>query len=108
MGFKEQVQEDLDTVFFCGEEFAESHQVNGREILIIVDNEQLAEFYSRKSSAVTEQIFTESILFYVRKNDLDFEPVPHQYLEYDGSGYLITDVKEDESMYAIVLEANDH
>ena len=47
-------------------------------------------------------------MFYVRKKDLDFEPVPGQYLEYDGQGMIISDVKTDDSeSYTIVLGANE-
>lgn len=105
MNFKEQLLEDLNTVFFNPDEFAEKHTINGVEVDIVVDNDKLAElFISRQIN--TEQLFTDSIMFYVRKCDLDFEPVPEQYIEYDGRGYLITDVKTDDESYTIVLGVN--
>lgn len=105
MIFKEQLLEDLDTVFFNPDEFAEKHTINGSEVDIVVDNDKLAElFISRQIN--TEQLFTDSIMFYVRKCNLDFEPVPGQYIEYDGHGYLITDVKTDDESYTIVLGVN--
>lgn len=105
MNFKEQILEDLNTVFFNPDEFAEKHTINGAEVDIVVDNDKLAElFISRQIN--TEQLFTDSIMFYVRKRDLDFEPVPEQYIEYDGHGYLITDVKTDDESYTIVLGVN--
>ena len=55
----------------------------------------------------TEQLFTDSIMFYVRKKDLDFEPVPGQYLEYDGRGYIVSDVKTDDESYTVVMGANE-
>jgi len=106
MGFKEQLQEDMNTVFFNPEEFAEQHLINGDNVNIVVDNDTLAEFFTRKQVHV-EQIFTDSIMFYVRKCDLGFEPVPGQYINYDGCGYLITDVKTDDDSYTIVLGANE-
>lgn len=106
MGFREQLQEDLDTVFFNPDEFAEGHVINGENVDIIVDNDALAElFLSRQIH--TEQIFTDSIMFYVRKKDLGFEPVPGQYIDYDGHGYLVTDVKTDDDSYTVVLGVND-
>ncbi len=102
MGFKEQLLEDLDSVFFSLGEFAETHIINGAEVDIIVDNDKLAELYITKETH-TEGLFTDSIMFYVRKKDLDFEPVPGQYLKYDGQGKLISDVKEDGETYTIVL-----
>ncbi len=106
MGFKEQLTEDLDSVFFNAEEFAESHVINGSKVNIVVDNDKLAELYLAKGTH-TEQLFTDSILFYVRKKDLDFEPVPGQYLEYDDRVFLISDVKTDNESYTVVMGANE-
>ena len=106
MGFKEQLLDDLDAVFFNPEEFAESHTINGAEVDIVVDNDKLADIYISKETH-TEELFTDSMMFYVRKKDLDFEPVPGQYLEFDGRGMLISDVKTDDESYTIVLGANE-
>lgn len=106
MGFKEQLQEDLDTVFFNCEEFAETHCINGKDVSIVMDNDKLEELViNRRKDMHTEQLFTDSIMFYVRKKDLDFEPVPGQYLDYDGRGYIINDVKTDDESYTVVMEA---
>jgi len=106
MGFKEQLLDDLDSVFFNPEEFAETHTINGVEVDIVVDNDKLAELYISKETH-TEELFTDAIMFYVRKKDLDFEPVPGQYMKYDGRGMLISDVKTDDESYTIVLGANE-
>lgn len=102
MEFKEQVAADLDAVFFNSEEFAESHTINGVEVEIIVDNDKLVELYISKDTH-TEELFTDSILFYIRKKDLDFEPVPNQYLEYDGRDYVISNVNDEGECYAIIM-----
>lgn len=107
MGFKEQFLEDLDEVFFNSEEFAELHMINGQETLIVIDNDALAELYISRDTH-TDQIFTDSIMFCVRKKDLDFEPVVDQYLEYDGDSYLITNVKISTGTYTVVLGGNRH
>lgn len=106
MGFREQLSEDLDSVFFNAEEFAESHMINGVSVNIVVDNDRLAELYLSKDTH-TDELFTDSILFYIRKKELDFEPVPGQYIEYDGRGFLISDVKTDDESYTIVMGANE-
>lgn len=106
MGFKEQLKEDLDAVFYNPDEFAERHCINGENVDIVVDNDALAELFIQRQIH-TEQIFTDSIMFYVRKCDLGFEPVPGQYINYDGDGYKITDVKTDDESYTIVLGVNE-
>lgn len=106
MGFKEQLAEDLDAVFFNAEEFAETHMINGAEVDIVVDNDKLAELFISKDTD-TKELFTDSMLFYVRKKDLVFEPVPGQYIELDGHGCMISDVKTDDGTYTIVIEATE-
>lgn len=41
MTFKEQIQQDLDTVFLNLDEFAELRRVEGKQIPVVVDNDQL-------------------------------------------------------------------
>lgn len=106
MNFKEQLSEDLDAVFFNCKEFAESHTINGVSVDIVIDNDKLSELYLAKGTH-TEQLFTDSVMFYVRKKDLDFEPVPGQYLNYDDRVFLISDVKTDGEMYTVVMGANE-
>lgn len=110
MDFKEQLQIDLDTVFFNSREFAELHCINGNEIAIIIDNDRLEELERNRQGypqAHEEQLFTDTMMFYVRKTDLDFEPVPGQYLEYDGRCYIVNNVKKDDESYTVVMEANE-
>ena len=107
MGFKEQLQEDLNTVFFNLAEFAEMHVINGKEVPVVIDNDKLAELYIGRDIH-TEQLFTDATMFYVRRDDLEFEPVPDQYLEFDGRGCMVTDVKIDDGTYTVVLEVNEH
>lgn len=107
MGFREQMREDLGAVFFNLSEFAEMHVINGKEVPAVIDNEKLAELYLGRDTHA-EEIFTDKIMFYVPETELEFEPVPGQYLEFDGEGYLVTDVKRDGGIYTVVLEANEH
>lgn len=41
MTFKERIQQDLDTVFLNLDEFAELRRVEGKQIPVVVDNDQL-------------------------------------------------------------------
>ena len=41
MTFKEQIRQDLDTVFLNLDEFAELRRVEGKQIPVVVDNDQL-------------------------------------------------------------------
>ncbi|RKJ18420.1 hypothetical protein D7X48_18250 [bacterium D16-50] len=106
MGFREQLSEDM-AVFFNPEEFAEKHTINGVGVTPIIDNDTLAELYIQKDTE-TESLFTDSVLMYVQQSELDFEPVPDQYLDFDGRTYIVTDVKLAGGVYAFVLGVKGH
>ena len=106
MGFKEQTAEDMAVFFHC-DEFADLHTINGREVAVVMDNDTLEELYISKETE-TDQLFTDSLLFYVPESELDFEPVPGQYIDFDGRGYLVTDVKYSGGLYIIVMGVNGH
>lgn len=106
MGFREQLEEDMG-VFFNLEEFADIHTVNGAEVSAVIDNEALAGLYISRDTR-TESLFTDSIMVYIQESSLDFEPVPEQCIDFDGHIYIISDVKLDGGIYAIVMEVNGH
>lgn len=106
MGFKEQLAEDMG-VFFNHDEFAGTHLINGVEVSAIIDNDTLADLYVSKGTE-TDSLFTDSILIFVQGSELGFEPVPGQYIDFDGNTYIITDVKLDSGLYAIVMGVNGH
>ena len=40
-GFKDMIQEDIKNVFLNFEEFGETHEINGVEVLVIIDENEL-------------------------------------------------------------------
>lgn len=103
--FKEQLEKDLDSVFSNMNEFAETHMIDGKEVPIVLDNDRIIEL-SMGKTVETRGIFTDDILFFVQKKDLDYEPVAGQHMEFDGEMYPISDVKEDFGGYTIILTGN--
>ena len=103
-GFKEMLQNDL-TVFFNQDEFAETRLIDGKEMVIVIDDEELAK---RKSSASnpTDGIYNAALLFYVRKSDFDEKPEPGQHIEVEHEIYRVATIEEDAVMYTIALERN--
>lgn len=103
--FKEQLEKDMDTIFFNPNEFAENHMIDGKEIPIVVDNDRIIELSLGKTTE-TRGIFTDDIMFFVLKKYLDYEPCAGQHMTFDGETYPISDVKEDFGGYTIVLSGN--
>lgn len=105
MTFDEQIHQDLSLVFFNSFEFAKEHEVQGKTVPVIMDNDELLKLELIKSES-SDGIFTGKIMFFVQESELDFEPFVEQYITFDGQSYKVTDTKHDDGIYTIVIEAN--
>lgn len=101
-GFKDMVAADRAGVFLDLEFFGEKHRVEGREILIVVDLDELVERQGGQDLAVTES----TMLFYARAEDLPARRPAGQCLNVDGREYLIDKWTEDMGLATIVLHEN--
>lgn len=104
--FKEQMERDLDSTFFNTDEFAELHAVDGKEIPVVVDNETLLQLNMGKT-VNSDGIFTDSIIIFVQKKYLDYEPVIGQVIDFDGVTYPVDNVLSDTGGYTIILRGNE-
>ena len=104
--FKEQMERDLDSTFFNTDEFAELHTVDGKEIPVVVDNETLLQLNMGKT-VNSDGIFTDSIIIFVQKKYLDYEPVIGQVIDFDGVTYPVDNVLSDTGGYTIILRGNE-
>ncbi len=100
MGFKEMVQKDLD-VFFNQEEFSEIHLINGVQLPVVIDNDQLM----KRSKVEYQGISVGQLLFYV-KSSLIPEPSQGDPFTFDNKLMYVFDVREDCGMYEIILQQN--
>ncbi|NBH12752.1 hypothetical protein D3Z36_00775 [Lachnospiraceae bacterium] len=104
--FKEQLEKDFDDTFFNLDEFAELHTIDGNEIPVVVDNEALIGLNMGKS-VETDGIFTDSIIIFVQRKYLDYEPVIGQVIDFDGVTYPIDNVLSDTGGYTMILRGNE-
>lgn len=104
MTFKEAVQDDVKGVFLNPEEFGEMHRLNHKEVLIIIDENELTE-REKRMKGVDEELHSRQLLFYVAAKDVGPLPSPGKVLTLDGRDYLITDAQSECGIYSISLEA---
>ena len=102
MSFKEMVAADLAATFFDPEAYGEKYRVEGKEIYIVVDNDELKARQGGQDLAVAES----STLFYARCEDLPTRKAPGSNLNINGRECLIDDWKVDVGMATIVLREN--
>lgn len=104
-GFHEMVERDIDAVFFNLDEFAEKKMIDGKEMDIVIDEDELQRRKSNTSNP-TDGVYNAQLLFYVKKSYFDSRPVPGQPMRVEKRIYRIADVQEDAVCYTITLERN--
>lgn len=103
--FKEHLTYDL-SVFFNLDEFAETHDIDGRQVVAVVDSDIL----KIRSERITERydgIHKGEVAVYVRAVDLPDRPVFGQHVRLDDKLYLVAECTEDMGVLEIVLGANE-
>ena len=109
MTFKGQIAADTKNVFMNALEFSEEHIIDGRNMLCIVDNNELMARrvkYKFGSKFYVDQVGIKDILIYVRAEDFGALPAIGRTLIFDGKPYIICDAVNESGIYSINLEMN--
>ena len=101
-GFKDMVADDIMAVFLNLDEFAEKYRVEGKNIDIVVDNDELKKRQSGQDLAVAES----ATLFYARTENLPHRRPAGESLNINGRECIIDDLQEDMGMSTVVLRQN--
>lgn len=107
MSFKDQVEKDIKAVFINPLEFADMHNINGVNMLCVVDKDQFIERTTPSYAEYAEGVFKDLLHIYVDIKDMARRPVKGEVLRLDGEIYLVQSVFEDMGMYEITVEANE-
>ena len=105
MTFKELLRQDVKKVFLNPAEFGEEHVVNGKTMLIMIDDNELTEREKRIKSHM-DGVYKKQTLVYV--SAVDFGPLPGvgKPVKIDGATFIITDSINEGGVYSLHLEAN--
>lgn len=105
MTFKELLRQDVRNVFLNPAEFGEEHTVNGRRMMIIIDDNELIEREKRMQSHM-DGIYKKQTLVYV--SAIDYGPLPGvgKPIIIDGVTLIVTDSLNESGVYSLHLEAN--
>ena len=102
MSFKEFAAYDMQT-FFNTNEFAEAHNIDGRTINVIVDNDRLMERSKKEFDGIT----VGELLYFVKVSAYGTErPKPRESQMFDKRLMYIFDVREFDGIYEIILSQN--
>jgi hypothetical protein len=103
---KDYFQSDLNAMFST-DEFGETHNINGADMVIIPDNDLLQE--RDRKNPDPGGIYLGKMLILVSAAEYakcgGARPTPGEELELDNKTYRVVDCPRDEDMYSITLEA---
>ena len=106
MTFKEVIRSDISDVFMNTDEFAALHTLNGRQIPVLVDNNELIE-RSKKAKSDMDGVNVKTTLIFIKARDYGGGLPPVGYaITLDGVSYRVTDAMNEDGVYSIHLEAN--
>ena len=99
---KDMIESDVDLVFFQLNDFAETRRVEGKEISVVIDNDQLVKMKQGQDLGVAKA----DMLIYARSVDLPKRKAPGSLLNMDGREYIVDDWTENKGVTQISLRQN--
>lgn len=102
MGFKDQIRKDLDTVFLNLDEFAEIHRVEGKQIPVVVDNDQLIELKKGQILGLVEA----DMLLMGRESDFPSNLAPGRMMNVDGREMILQSSGKSMGLVEVALSQN--
>ena len=103
--FKDAVSADAANVFLNMDEFADRHNLNGRDVVCLVDTDMTdpAKVMVNKK---LEGVFVNSITVYVKPGDLERRPVEGEPLYLDDEMYFVKTVSSEMGLLVITAEVH--
>lgn len=102
MSLKDQFFADIDAVFLNNDEFATMHNINGKVMPCVVDDDLLLE----RSDAAAQGVFLGEKLIRIKASLLPGKPAATMPIKLDGVTWRVLTVVENFGMYEIRLGAN--
>ena len=105
MSFKQQIQKDLDSVFFNLSEFADTHRVEGKEIRAVIDQDvqnRLAKIGDNRVHGLIEA----DMLLIAKAEDLPRDLDPGRLLNVDGRELILVTASKDMGVAEVALRQN--
>lgn len=102
MSFKEQILKDLDNVFLNVDEFAEIHRIEGAQIAVVVDSDQLNKLKTGQILGLVEA----DMLLMGRESDFPRDLEPGRLLNVDGRELIVVNSGTNMGLVEVALSQN--
>ena len=103
--FKDLMAEDVHRVFLNLNEFAELHNINGKEMSAIIEHAEARKREKRYKDHI-DGMYQGLVVLYVAASDYGSLPPEGSYVVLDGAKYTVSDADSQDGMYVLTLAAN--
>lgn len=102
MSLKEQIERDIYGVFLNLDEFGELHRVEGREVPVVVDKDQLNKLKKGQIIGIIEA----DMLLMGKESDFPQDMDPGRTLNVDGRELIVANSGKDMGLIEVALRQN--
>ena len=99
------MDDDIRSTFMDIEEFADVHVVNGKEMSVLVDDNEIVE-REKKEKTRMDGIWVKQKLIYVMAGEFGALPAAGRAILFDGKTYIVQEAVDEQGIYSILMEAN--
>lgn len=106
MSFRDDMAADVMDTFLCPDEFADTHVINGKEMLASIDKYSLNTEEKARIESHKDGIHKKRIVLQVAENEFGALPAAGSLVSVDGRKYIVLSSNRDFGMYVITLEVS--
>lgn len=104
MGFKEDIEDDIESSFLDIDIFADKHIVDGREIVASIDGDVLKKRGENDEKSHENGTHRKRMVLYANIKELGKLPAVNNIISVDGRKYVVTESCESAGMAEVTLE----
>jgi len=107
--FKDFAAQDVDSVFFCLDEFADMHNIDGKEMPAVVETDELKDHSSHWEAGAKQNfdtgLYDTVLVLYVKAKDYGAKPKIKKklILDKDPKMFQVLDVSEESGVYRMQI-----
>lgn len=104
--FKEILRNDINQVFLNPDEFGEIHTIDGRQMVCMIDENEVIERSKKQvEKGRIDGIYERQIMLYVAREQFGRMPAIGASVTIDSGKYRVADVTHEAGIYSILLGA---
>lgn len=106
MALKDNIQRDIEKVFFRTDDFASSHFIDGKTVNCIIDADVIKERQGRSASEYSEGVYAGEKIIYCKASDME-TPSRGQVIDVDGDIFQVVAVDIVDGVLEITITSNE-